>query len=104
MRILVCLLIDLNWSLVYLSTKATTPAAISFDDRRVIKHTRDVIADSLIQQITTGDSTHQESFREAIRHQIAVISQCLRVDLVMIDRLLFVYNETLPSDSTSSSK
>ena len=93
-----------NWFFLYLSLKVTTSAAISFDDQTVIRHARDIIADALIQQITTGDSTHQESFREAIHHQITVISQRLRVDLVMIDRLLFVYNETLPSDSSSSSK
>ena len=96
--------LDILFVPIFLSIIDTSPAAISFDDQRVIRHARDAIANTLIQQITTGDSTHQESFREAIRHQIVVISQRLRVDLVMIDRLLFVYNETLPSDSTSSSK
>src|SRR5271155_6040245 len=92
-----------NWFFIFIP-KATTSAAISFDDQSVIRHARDIIADPLVQQITTANSTLQESFREAIRHQIAIISQRLRVDLVMIDRLLFVYNETLPSDSSSSSK
>ena len=96
--------LDIYFIPYILSIIDTSSASISFDAQRVIRHARDVIADALIQQITTGDSTHQESFREAIRHQIAVISQRLHVDLVMIDRLLFVYNETLPSDSSSSSK
>ena len=62
MKTLVCLFLTPYFILIYLSIIDTSSTAISFDAQRVIRHARDVIADALIQQITTGDSTHQEYF------------------------------------------
>ena len=63
-------------------------------DKDVIAHARDVVANSLMSEITKEDPQGQAEYKDAVRHQVVATFQRIRVLLLVLDTLMETYNAT----------
>jgi hypothetical protein len=61
-------------------------------DKDVIAHARDVVANSLMTEITKEDPQGQAEYKDAVRHQVVATFQRIRVLLLVLDTLMETYN------------
>ena len=79
---------------------ADIPAELLGDlDKDLLKRARDVLADDTIRDLIREDSNSPTAFRAAIRQQIVQLCIRLRVNLIVIDRLMTVSNSFIEKES-----
>ena len=82
-----------------LSSFADIPAELLGDlDKDLLKRARDVLADNTIRDLIREDSNSPTAFRAAIRQQIVQLCIRLRVNLIVIDRLMAVSNSLIDKE------
>ena len=67
-------------------------------DKDLLKRARDVLADATIQDLLREDLDSPTAFRAAIRQQVVQLCIRLRVNLIVIDRLMAVSNSFINKD------
>ena len=76
--------------------------AINDPDRKSVNRARDIVSNAVISELIDEDSQAQEAFTGSLRHQIVSNCQHLRVYLLVIDRLMALYNESVSSAPATS--
>src|SRR5277367_1705332 len=66
-------------------------------ERLQITHSRTLISNAIMSEIQFEDPKAQDSFETAVHHQIVAICQNLRINLILIDHLMHLYNDALAS-------
>jgi hypothetical protein len=64
-------------------------------ERLQITRARTLISDAIMSEIQFEDPKAQDSFENAVRHQIVMVCQNLRISLILIDHLMYLYNDAL---------
>jgi hypothetical protein len=67
-------------------------------DRDAVKRAQDLIADVVISELVAEDPSSQDAFQNSLRHQVVLACQSLRVSLIIIDKLMSMYNNSISSD------
>ena len=57
-----------------------------------ITRARDIVANSVMAEITREDPQGHTEFQDAVRHQIVALFQRLRLSLLVLDTLMEAYN------------
>jgi hypothetical protein len=71
--------------------------AINDPDRKSVNRARDIVSNAVISELINEDSQAQDAFTGSLRHQIVANCQHLRVHLLLVDRLMTLYNESASS-------
>ena len=61
-------------------------------DKDIVNRARDVVANSIMTEITREDPQGQMEYQDAVRHQVVSIFQRLRLSLQVLDTLMEAYN------------
>ena len=73
-------------------SSAVPTSLIGAVDADIIKRTRDVLTDITMSEIMDDNPLSPTAYREAIVQQIIMLCTCLRVSLVVVDKLMSVAN------------
>jgi len=72
-------------------------------DKASIKRARNLLADSIMTEILHKNPQDHAGFKDSIHHHIVLFCQCLRVTLVILDKLMTVYNTSVANGKKHSS-
>jgi hypothetical protein len=75
--------------------------AITNPDRKSVDRARDIVSNPVISELIDEDSQAQDAFTGSLRRQIVANCQHLRVHLLLVDRLMTLYNESASSAKTA---
>ena len=64
-------------------------------DRGSITRAREMMSNLVMNEVQHEDPKAQESFEAAVRHQIVMNCQNLRISLVLLDGLMHMYNDAV---------
>jgi len=67
---------------------------LSPSDTTLIERARDLIANSVMSELTKEDSQSQTEFQNSVRHHIVAFSQHIHVCLLVLDKLMDIYNSS----------
>jgi hypothetical protein len=73
-------------------------------DRETIQHACDIIFNPTMSELVDEDVKAAEAFQDALRHQVVVTVQQIRVTLQVIDFLMELYNKSRAVTSSSEGK
>jgi hypothetical protein len=71
--------------------------SITDADLGTIKRAQAILSDTTMSELIDEDPKAHESLNDALRHQVVVSCQRLRVYLEVIDRLMAIYNQSVAS-------
>jgi hypothetical protein len=66
-------------------------------DRDSLTRARELITNSVLNEIQHEDPLGQSSFENALRHQIVASCQRIRIHLLVTDQLMTMYNDAVTS-------
>lgn len=69
---------------------------ISPTDFTMVLRARNVTADAIIAEIAREDPLGQTEFENIVRHQVVAFSQRIHISLLVLDKLMDIYNTALP--------
>ena len=72
-------------------------------DQGCVNRARDLIADAVMSELMIEDSQSQTAFQASLRHQVVSACQQLRVQLIIIDKLMSMYNNSRSSSDDKQS-
>ena len=75
----------------------TLLATFPESERLQITRSRALISNAVMSEIQFEDPRAQDSFENAVRHQIVMVCQNLRISLTLVDHLMHLYNDALAS-------
>jgi hypothetical protein len=63
-------------------------------DAELVVRARDVVANSLLADITKEDPQGRSEYQDAVRHQVVAVFQRIRLSLLVLDSLMEAYNSS----------
>ncbi|KAF8799678.1 hypothetical protein BYT27DRAFT_7342857 [Phlegmacium glaucopus] len=72
-------------------------------EQDILQRSRNLIVDSVIDEITREDPQGHTEYQQSIRHHVVAFCQRIRVSLLVVDHLMALYNTSVTDSSKNLS-